>query len=130
MKRLTLHLENEQVTRQTGADIAMVLEPGMLVFLKGDLGAGKTCLARAIIQNLAGDNELEVPSPTFSIVQSYEGSPVCGIASIIHADFYRLENAGEVHELGVTENDCCRLVLIEWPENANNLLGTPDLILS
>ena len=130
MKRLTVHLENEKATQQAGADIAMALRPGMLVFLKGDLGAGKTCLARAIIRNLAGDNDLEVPSPTFSIVQTYQVSLASGIETIIHADLYRIEKSDEVDELGFSEQDKSRLILVEWPENADGTLGAPDLVLS
>ena len=68
----TVTLPNEQATRRFAVDIAAALEPGDLVTLSGDLGAGKTTFARALIRYLAGDDTIEVPSPTFTLMQTYE----------------------------------------------------------
>src|SRR5262249_38681453 len=103
------------------ADIAMALEPGDLVTLSGDLGAGKTTFARALIRYLAGDDSIEVPSPTFTFIQAYE-LPRFALA---HADLYRLSSAGELPELGFDDRPEGAVVLMEWPDRAAGLLP-PD----
>src|SRR6202046_2464032 len=92
----TVTLPNEQATARFAIDIAAALEPGDLVTLSGDLGAGKTTFARALIRHLAGDETIDVPSPTFTFIQTYE-LPRFALA---HADLYRLLGAGELAELG------------------------------
>jgi len=89
-------LPDEEATRRFATDIAGALEPGDLITLSGDLGAGKTTFARALIRHLAGDDTIEVPSPTFTLVQIYE-LPRFGV---VHADLYRLTSAAELAELG------------------------------
>lgn len=126
----SIYLKDEAESLEVGADIAFALKGGMLIFLKGDLGAGKTTLARAIIRQLVGDKEYEVPSPTYSIVQSYEGSKLSGVSQILHSDLYRISSGSEIYELGLTDNDPNQLVLVEWPENSAHELGEPDLVLS
>src|ERR1700693_4713366 len=84
-------LPNEEATRRFMTDIAAALEPGDLVTLSGDLGAGKTTFARALIRYLAGDDTIEVPSPTFTLIQTYE-LPRFALA---HADLFRLAGAAE-----------------------------------
>src|ERR1700722_9848824 len=91
----TVTLPNEQATARFAIDIAAALEPGDLVTLSGDLGAGKTTFARALIRYLAADEAIEVPSPTFTLLQSYELPRF----PLVHADFYRLSGAGELAEL-------------------------------
>ncbi|WP_420394364.1 tRNA (adenosine(37)-N6)-threonylcarbamoyltransferase complex ATPase subunit type 1 TsaE [Acuticoccus sp.] len=91
-----------------GGDIARTLQPGDHVGLVGDLGAGKTTLARAVIRTLAGDPGLEVASPTFTIVQDYATQP-----PLRHADLYRVEPDG-LEELGL-EEDLAAVLLVEWP---------------
>jgi tRNA threonylcarbamoyl adenosine modification protein YjeE len=85
-------LENEQATRLFAVEIANALEPGDLVTLSGDLGAGKTAFARALIRHLAGDPGLVVPSPTFTLMQVYELPRF----TLAHADLYRLSGSGEM----------------------------------
>src|SRR4249919_1532427 len=92
----TVALANEQATERLVNDIAGALEPGDLVTLSGDLGAGKTTFARALIRYLASDETIEVPSPTFTLLQSYELPRF----PLVHADFYRLSGAAELAELG------------------------------
>src|ERR1700748_3049791 len=89
-----LRLEDEAATQNLAADIAELVGPGDLVTLSGGLGAGKTTFARALIRLLADDADLEVPSPTFLLMQRYEGRTV----PIIHADFYRIERSDDLIE--------------------------------
>ena len=85
----TVMLPGERATARFAAEIALALEPGDLVTLSGDLGAGKTTFARALIRYLAGDHSIEVPSPTFTLMQTYELPRFV----LVHADFYRLSGA-------------------------------------
>ena len=94
-----------------GARIAEGLKTGDLVALSGELGAGKTALARAILHHL-GVTE-EVPSPSFTLVQSYD----TGTLAVYHFDLYRLERAGELVELGLDDALNSGAALVEWPEH-------------
>jgi len=104
-------LPDDAATATFGAGLAATLRPGDLVLLTGHLGAGKTALARAVIRTLLGDPGLDVPSPSFSLVQPYEGQ---GLA-ILHADLYRLASPREIDELGLFDR-AESIVLVEWPE--------------
>src|SRR3974390_1554187 len=114
-------LPNEQTTLRFAAEIGAALEPGDLVTLSGDLGAGKTTFARALIRTLAGDDNIEVPSPTFTFVQTYELPRF----DLVHADLYRLSGAGELAELGFDDLPDGAVVLMEWPDRAAGFLP-PD----
>ena len=111
-----IFLSDDAATVALGAQLAAGLKPGDLVLLSGGLGAGKTALARAIIRTLAGDPGLDVPSPSFALVQPYEadGKP------LLHADLYRLSEAREMDELGLFDR-ADAIVLVEWPERAPEL---------
>src|SRR5580658_583172 len=117
----TVTLPNEQATARFAVDIAAALEPGDLVTLSGALGAGKTAFARALIRYLAGDDAIEVPSPTFTLIQSYELPRF----PLVHADFYRLAGAVELAELGFDDLPAGTVVLMEWPDRAASALP-PD----
>lgn len=110
-------LPDEATTALLGNDLAAALRPGDVVALRGDLGAGKTALARAIIRALAAKPDLEVPSPTFTVVQSYDAR-----FPVAHYDLYRVTSAEELEELGLDEATSSGVVLIEWPERAGDLL--------
>lgn len=117
----TLRLDDEAVTSHLASDLATLLQPGDVVTLSGGLGAGKTTLARALVRALTGDPELEVPSPTFTLMQLYDGlaCPVC------HADLYRLSGADELYGLGFEDATSGAITLIEWPERAAEMMP-PD----
>jgi tRNA threonylcarbamoyladenosine biosynthesis protein TsaE len=117
---LDIRLADAEATEALGAALALRLRPGDAVCLYGPLGAGKTTLARGLIRALTGPEE-DVPSPTFTLVQLYEGPRF----SVSHFDLYRLEQAGEVDELGLDEALEDGAALIEWPQRLGGRLP-PD----
>src|ERR1700719_2423052 len=117
----TVTIPNEAALAAFMTDIAAALEPGDLITLSGDLGAGKTTFARALIRYVAGDDTIEVPSPTFTLMQAYELSPF----PIVHADLYRLSGTSELVELGFDDLPDGAVVLLEWPDRAGGFLP-PD----
>jgi N-acetylmuramate 1-kinase len=116
-------LHDETAIVEIAAEVASLAGPGDLMTLSGDLGAGKTAFARALIRLLAGDQNLEVPSPAFTLMQSYEGMSF----PILHADFYRIEKPSDLVELGFEEATEGALVLVEWPERADGFLDADRL---
>jgi len=118
MPAFSMSLPDESATERLGATLAERLRVGDVVGLKGELGAGKTTLARAIIRAAAGDPELIVPSPTFTLVEVYETPR----GSFWHFDLYRLEAAEQVYELGWEEALAEGIALVEWPERLGELL--------
>lgn len=115
-------LPDEHATARLAMDLGAMLVPGDLVALEGDLGAGKSTLARAMIRSLAGDPALEVPSPTFTIVQTYDLPHY----PLVHADFYRLGDSSELEEIGWDELSDHAISLVEWPERAPSVLTRPN----
>jgi tRNA threonylcarbamoyl adenosine modification protein YjeE len=111
-------LPDEAATRQFGRFLAEELESGDVVALSGGLGAGKTTLARAIVRALAGDEALEVPSPTFTLMQTYDTAH----GPVVHADLYRVNDPEELTELGFEEASESGILLVEWPERAGSAL--------
>ena len=109
---MTVKLENEAATAALGARIARALKAGDAVLLQGELGAGKTTLARAILRALGVCEH--VPSPSFTLVQSYETPGLM----VRHFDLYRVANPREIDELGLEEALGEGAVLVEWPERA------------
>lgn len=104
--------ENEEETAAAAAALAAALKPGDAVFLRGDLGMGKSVFARGLIRALMDDPALEVPSPTFTLVQTYESAAL----HIHHYDLYRIENPEEIFELGWEESLPGGVTIVEWPE--------------
>ncbi|MGY8973342.1 MAG: tRNA (adenosine(37)-N6)-threonylcarbamoyltransferase complex ATPase subunit type 1 TsaE [Sphingomonadales bacterium] len=105
-----------------GQRIAARLAPGDVVALSGDLGTGKTTLARAILAALGHTGE--VPSPTYTIIETYdELNP-----PVVHADFYRLEDPSEVEELGLDDYREGAVLLAEWPDHAGGFAHEPTCL--
>lgn len=102
-------------TADLGRRLARLLRRGDVVALQGGLGAGKTTLARAIVDALSPE-ATEVPSPTFTLVQTYPVALADGPAELWHFDLYRLDRAEQVEELGLDEALADAVSLIEWPE--------------
>jgi tRNA threonylcarbamoyl adenosine modification protein YjeE len=119
----SLALANETATAGLMADLALLIGAGDVITLSGDLGAGKTAAARALIRYLAGDPEIEVPSPTFTLAQSYDLPSF----PLIHADLYRINDSSELEEIGLSPLPEGVVALIEWPERAPSALP-PDRI--
>jgi N-acetylmuramate 1-kinase len=113
----TILVEDEAGTQRIATAIAASLKAGQIVTLSGDLGAGKTAFARALIRNLTGNPLLDVPSPTFTLMQFYDGISF----PIAHADFYRVNSADELDELGFDETLDHALLLVEWAERVGVL---------
>jgi hypothetical protein len=118
-------LPDEDATRRLAQDIAAAVLPGDVIALDGDLGAGKTAFCRALIRALANDTALEVPSPTFSILQPYALR-----IPVQHFDLYRLADPDELDEIGFFDELETALTLIEWPSRAGELLPPDHMILS
>jgi tRNA threonylcarbamoyl adenosine modification protein YjeE len=111
-------LANETATANLMADLALLIGPGDVITLTGDLGAGKTAAARALIRYLASDDSVEVPSPTFTLAQSYD----LPAFPLVHADLYRINDAAELEEIGLSPLPEGTVTLIEWPERAPEAL--------
>lgn len=114
-RAITLLIDGEAGTEALGAALADVLRAADFVALSGTLGAGKTALARATIkewQRLEGLPVEDVPSPTFTLVQTYAGPAY----DLWHADLYRLSDPREVDELGLLEEAADIAALVEWPD--------------
>jgi tRNA threonylcarbamoyladenosine biosynthesis protein TsaE len=110
-------LPDAEATGRLGAAVALALEPGDAVCLNGPLGAGKSTLARALVRTLTTPHE-DVPSPTFTLVQFYEGLRF----PLAHFDLYRLERADEAFEIGLDEALEEGAAVIEWPERLGGRL--------
>ena len=103
-------------TKTLATEIKDYLQNGDVILLKGEIGAGKSHFARSLIQ-AAMDKVEEVPSPTFTLVQTYDTK----IGSIWHADLYRLSDQSEIFELGLIDAFGKEIVLVEWPDRLGHL---------
>ena len=108
----TITSAGEADTQAEAARVAATMKGGDVLLLEGDLGSGKTVFARALIRALAGDSGLEVPSPTFTLVQTYDTPR----GTVWHFDLYRLEEPEEIYEIGWEEALAGGIVVVEWPE--------------
>jgi tRNA threonylcarbamoyladenosine biosynthesis protein TsaE len=115
-------VEDESGTARVAERVARAAVSGDVIALHGDLGSGKTAFARAFIRTLTSAAE-EVPSPTFTLVQTYQA----GAGTIYHFDFYRIEDPDEAWEIGIEEAFAGGIALIEWPERLGSLLPVDRL---
>jgi len=116
MTDLSIHLSCESDTVTLARQVAEVVRKGDVIGLTGNLGAGKTAFARALIQAHTGIDE--VPSPTFTLVQVYDDDT--GSPSIWHMDLYRLEPGADVEELGIEDAMADGILLVEWPDRLDS----------
>jgi tRNA threonylcarbamoyladenosine biosynthesis protein TsaE len=117
-----MHLPDEAATRALGARLARVIEPGLALYLRGDLGSGKTTLVRGLLRGLGYHGR--VKSPTYALVELY----IVSRLNLYHFDFYRFKDPSEWRDVGFNEyfNDVS-VCLVEWPERAAGLLPAADL---
>lgn len=115
-KAQTLWLPDEAATAQLGGLLAPRLGPGDVIYLQGDLGMGKSALARGLIRALTTSNQ-DVPSPTFTLVQSYDTPGF----ELLHLDLYRLKSPEEAYEFGLDEALGHAVLVIEWPDRLAHL---------
>ena len=119
MPKLIVNLDNEKITNDFGIIISELIKEGDIILLDGEMGSGKTFLARSIISNLLEEKfkGIEIPSPTFTLIQEYK----CKNFILGHADLYRIKNNNELDALGIEdilEQGC---LLVEWPEKIKKL---------
>jgi tRNA threonylcarbamoyladenosine biosynthesis protein TsaE len=126
MQHFTAYLPDESATFLLGAAMARAVVPGLVIYLHGDLGAGKTALTRALIQ--AAGHKGTVKSPTYTLSEPYRvqlgGQPV----NIIHYDLYRMASPEEFLDAGFREDfDGNNICIVEWPEKGEPVLPPPDV---
>lgn len=122
---MDMRLFSVEQTQQVAQQLAKLLQLGDCVALSGEMGAGKSTFARALIRALAGDEALDVPSPTFALLQPYD-TPV---GAVFHYDLWRLSGPDELYELS-WDDACEGIMLVEWPERAEELLPEGALHLT
>jgi len=128
LTKTDLTLPNTAATERLAAIVAAEARPGDVILLSGDLGAGKTHFARAFI-NALSDRAEEVPSPTFTLVQSYAAIVADRPVEISHFDLYRLKSAEETIELGIEEAFAEGISLVEWPDRLGSMTPKHHLLL-
>jgi tRNA threonylcarbamoyladenosine biosynthesis protein TsaE len=122
---LTLHLPHEDATAALAARLARLARPGDAVLLEGPLGAGKSAFARAFLRAASGDKALEVPSPTFTLVQAYD----LPAGPAFHFDLWRLDGPDGLRELG-WEEAREGIALVEWPDRLGDLRPAEALVIA
>jgi len=125
MQHFTAYLPDESATASFGAALARALAPGLVIYLHGDLGAGKTALTRALLH--AAGHQGTVKSPTYTLSEPYrvqlDGQPV----NVIHYDLYRMSSPEEFLDAGFREDFGCNICIVEWPEKGEPVLPLPDV---
>ncbi len=118
-------IDNEQQMQEFAIQLAAKLKPNDICAINGDLGAGKSFLCRNIIQEMIS-SAVKVTSPTFNLLQTYEGS----LCTIYHFDLYRLKYLEEIYELGIEEAFNKNICLIEWPEIIKPILPEETIYIN
>jgi tRNA threonylcarbamoyladenosine biosynthesis protein TsaE len=126
MQHFTAYLPDESATDELGAALARAMAPGLVIYLHGDLGAGKTALTRALLR--ASGHQGTVKSPTYTLSEPYRvhqnGAPV----NVIHYDLYRMASPEEFLDAGFREDfDGNNICIVEWPEKGEPVLPPPDV---
>ncbi|MFS3135776.1 tRNA (adenosine(37)-N6)-threonylcarbamoyltransferase complex ATPase subunit type 1 TsaE [Gluconacetobacter sacchari] len=109
-------LPSPEATEDLARRLARAARPGDAILLSGELGAGKSVFSRAFLRAICDDPDMEVPSPTFTLVQIYDAA----VAPVAHFDLWRLDGPGGLHELG-WDDACEGIVLVEWPDRLGAL---------
>jgi tRNA threonylcarbamoyladenosine biosynthesis protein TsaE len=129
MQNFTAHLHEEAGTLALGASLARALQPGLTIYLHGDLGAGKTALTRAMLHALGHTGH--VKSPTYTLAEPYTITIGDASVQVIHFDLYRMASAEEFLDAGFREYfNQQTICIIEWPEKAETVLPPPDISIS
>lgn len=129
MQNFTAHLHEEAGTLALGASLARALQPGLTIYLHGDLGAGKTALTRAMLHALGHTGH--VKSPTYTLAEPYTVTIGDEAVNVIHFDLYRMASAEEFLDAGFREYFNHKTIcIIEWPEKAETVLPPPDISIS
>lgn len=124
--RSVIDLADLAATERLAARVAALARPGEAVLLSGPLGAGKSAFARAFVRAWVGDPGAEVPSPTFTLIQPYDGPR----GSVWHCDLYRLGDPDELTELGIEQGLAEAVLLVEWPDRLGSWVPVDRLELA
>ena len=126
MQPFKAYSPDESATAAWGAALARALQPGLVIYLHGDLGAGKTALTRALIQ--AAGHKGTVKSPTYTLSEPYRVQVDGQDVNIIHYDLYRMSSPEEFLDAGFREDfDGRNICIVEWPEKGEPVLPSPDV---
>ncbi|MDO8305875.1 tRNA (adenosine(37)-N6)-threonylcarbamoyltransferase complex ATPase subunit type 1 TsaE [Herminiimonas sp.] len=129
MQQFTAHLHEEAGTIALGAALARALQPGLTIYLHGDLGVGKTALTRAMLHALGHTGH--VKSPTYTLAEPYTVEINGASVNVIHFDLYRMISAEEFLDAGFREYfNHQTICIVEWPEKAEAVLPPPDISIS
>lgn len=126
MRQITEYLQDETATQRLGTAIGRALQPGLTIFLHGDLGAGKTFLTRTILRACGFDGR--VKSPTYTLLEPYSIALHGQIVPLLHFDLYRMGQPEEFLEAGFREYfGSDKICIVEWPEQAGSLIPAADI---
>jgi tRNA threonylcarbamoyladenosine biosynthesis protein TsaE len=126
MQQFKAHLPDENATLALGAALARALAPGLVIYLHGDLGAGKTALTRALLH--AAGHAGKVKSPTYTLAEPYRITIAGHTTNAIHFDLYRMASPEEFFDAGFREYfNSDNVCIVEWPEKGEGVLPSPDI---